>query len=336
MASIEDLKINPAANTVNPELKIELRLKVFREDELPISFSGGLFDENDIRFANLSNWETDSNVRPPISINRNRSDNVVEMTFYFSLTPKALDHIEKIRDRDENKDIKVRLKLTVGTVSSRLLGPNINVDEQSNDKDYLYIKDRSNRSTGDIKLLAAQDSGEILELQYQNVGKWLTITSSDWAQNYCPILGVGRFVTVDLYVPQLEEAETELDKYLNDAIQTVQKMEKYVHDGEWSNVIEESRKLSEVLREKNNKLIDQWKELLSQSGYQKDSLDKFYSMLENLFQFSSKFVHRIDFDKNLRDQVKVEKEDAYFVYTTSIGLVNLLSRKVKEFKKYNN
>jgi hypothetical protein len=35
-------------------------------------------------------------------------------------------------------------------------------------------------------------------------------------------------------------------------------------------------------------------------------------------------------------KVKIEKEDAYFIYTTSIGLVNLLSRKVQEFKKSNN
>ena len=336
MASIENLKISPATNTVNPEIKIEARLKIFNENELPISFSGGLFDENEIRFASLCNWETDSKVRPPISINRNGSNNAIIMDFYFSLTQEALGYIEKIRDQDKNKDIKVRLKLTVGTVSSRILGPNIHIENQNNGKDYLYLKDRSNKSSGDIKILAAQSNGEVLELLYQNLGKWFTITSSDWTQKFCPVLGIGRFATVDLFIPELENADTELDKYLNDAIQTVGRMEKYVHAGEWTNVIEESRKLAEVIRKKNNKLIDDWKDLLRQSGYQDDALNKFYKMLENFFQFSSKFVHRIDFDKNLRDQVKVEKEDAYFIYASAVGLVNLLSRKVQEFKKHNN
>lgn len=328
MGKIEYININPAENTVNPEIKIDLRLEAFRGNELPISFSGGLFDENGVRFSDLNNWETDSHEGPALSISGNRSNDIIKLTLYFSLTQKALDHIEEIRDQDKNKDVKLRLNLTVGTIRSKFLEAGIDVKKGEDGLSYLYEKGGLNESNRNINLLAAQRSGEMLEVHYQSLGEQITLTSSDWAQNYCPALGVGRFATVDLYMPDLADAESEWEEYLNDAIQTVQKMETYVHAGEWTSVIEESRKLAEVLREKEH-----WEELLSHSGYKDDALDRFYKMLQNLFQFTSKFVHRFDLDKNLRDQVKIEKEDAYFIYTTSIGLVNLLSRKVQEFKK---
>ncbi|GEM_PF-3365711 len=339
MAWIENLKISPAEHSVNPALNFRIGLKIDKSNELPVSYSGALLDREEKRLATLSHWEIRDRTKKSIRLSNSDYRSNIVLNLHFELTQNALEHIEWIRDQNDDNDIELKLELNVGSIFSKINDPKIYAQNDNNHlaqkKSELFkYQGRDNPGTAqELKILSANTSSEILEVQYRELSRNLTISSSDWTQKYCPILGIGKFATVDLYIPESKEAETEIEKYLDDAIQTVQKMEQYIQAGEWSNVIEESRKLAEVLREKDNKSVDQWKELLSKSGYQDDALDRFYSMLQNLFQFSSKFVHRIDFDNNLRDQVKVEKEDAYFIYTTSVGLVNLLSRKVQEFKK---
>lgn len=341
MYSIDTFSIEPVSKSVNPEIKIVAGLKAYGHSKIPLSFHGALVDRDETRIASLSEWEIPYRNPVVIYTESSREKDTITGHLYFQLTRKAIKYLESLRSKNENRDLDLTIRLTIGTLISQMSDPQIYAevknDEVLNPNNLFRFRGEGSHPSSDkINLVSADRNGEVLKIQYDEQKRNFTISSSDWAQKYCPALGVGKFATVDLYIPKMDEPKGQVEKYLNAALDTVEQMEKYLRQGEWSDVIKESRQLAEIFKEQKGK--NGWIKMLKSSGFTEESIEDLNSMLQSFFDFSSKFIHRTDRskDRNLMEKVKVEKEDAYYIYATSIGLVNMISKKVKAFNEAEN
>jgi hypothetical protein len=64
------------------------------------------------------------------------------------------------------------------------------------------------------------------------------------------------------------------------------------------------------------------------NGYAREGADAFYKGITELFNFSSKFIHKVEKGGvKLLPEIKAQKEDAYMIYSLSASLLNLIARK---------
>lgn len=328
-------------NTVNPTIKITVVLKIERPYEIPISYQASITDRDDKNIAFLSGWSVMDRTKFTLYSESSGPANLFTVSLYFQLTRNAIDYIETLRGKNSNGDLDLILKMLIGSIDSKISSPPVFAEikdlKAMETPNYLFRYNSSNNNappmTADrIKLISTNDQYQILDLIYNEL-KWnISISSSDWAQKFCPILGIGKYISMDLYVSEIEKPQNLMEKNLTFMIETIDKMEKYLQQGEWSDVIEKSRPLAELLRNiiKNNDLSSMFKS----AGYNDQTIDNLRRLFIEFFDFSSKFVHRIEKNgSGLMEKNKVEKEDAYFIYAASIGIVNLISKKVKA---YNN
>lgn len=54
-----------------------------------------------------------------------------------------------------------------------------------------------------------------------------------------------------------------------------------------------------------------------------------FKAIKSLFDFTSKYAHVTDRTGNIKPYPNAKKEDAYFVYTLSIGLLNMINSKIQ-------
>jgi len=78
---------------------------------------------------------------------------------------------------------------------------------------------------------------------------------------------------------------------------------------------------------------DEIKDLLIRDGYTEPAFADLNESLKKLFDYSSKFHHREDKGKKIMPEIKASKEDAYLIYSASMNIVNLISKKMQRLNK---
>ena len=151
----------------------------------------------------------------------------------------------------------------------------------------------------------------------------VTISSSDWVHDFLPVFGLGRFLTLDLPIP---EPASELDEKLERAVQALSKMDSDIQRGEWADCVEDSRPVWDLLKTENPPV----KSLITQAFPGEAGTD-LLAAVRKLFTFVSTFVKPLDRDKTRLNPVTIpQKEEAYFVYSTSVTVVNLVAQKLRK------
>ena len=74
---------------------------------------------------------------------------------------------------------------------------------------------------------------------------------------------------------------------------------------------------------------DMLEKLLIADGYSTDAVGKIQASLAALFDFSSKFLHKLDKDKKLAPDLRAYREEAELVLALSMTFVNLFARKAR-------
>jgi len=160
----------------------------------------------------------------------------------------------------------------------------------------------------------------------------IRIPAQDWIHDFAPFLGIGKYLVVELPIPESIKISDELANRIEEASKSLDKMREDILACEWNRVIEDSRPIFELFRKYGKNLV---KEILTREGYTEEAIKNLLDSIDNLFHYSSKFHHRTDESgKKIIPEIKASKEDAYLIYTTAMGLVNLLTRKVKRFQEY--
>jgi len=71
---------------------------------------------------------------------------------------------------------------------------------------------------------------------------------------------------------------------------------------------------------------------LLRDGYSEQAFEDLNKSIKELFNFSSKFHHKEDRGKRIMPEIKASKEDAYLIYSLSMNLVNLISKKFQRLQ----
>ena len=164
------------------------------------------------------------------------------------------------------------------------------------------------------------------------------IPQSSWIQEYSESLKIGKFLILELNIPENDNIKHDWSEEINRAINNLLRVEAFIKEGKWYDAIESSRKISELFKFKindgRNKIDpvkkEKLKELFTNANLSNSGFDELCSLIENLFNFISKFEHEKDVQGNWLPTPVPQKEDAYFVYSISVALVNMISNKIKK------
>ena len=336
----------PLKDSLNPGIEFTLEYFIHDRSKMPIYITGFLRSADNktiISFINEYNFPQAVKNFELQAINDSSHDqqpNSYSIKVFAFLNNKALNYIQEQRELNNKGDVILNLEINMRAIytkthisrmsleneqSSGLKSSLLKVMYQNDGKDFRP----TNRT--DMWILSGDNGRTFLEIRDENTILPVTIPSSDWINDYCPLFGIGKFFTVEFPVFNKIEFSNISKEILDKLIDSLKKMEDNFISGDWNRVIELSRPFTELLKEEkqNQNIFD----LLIKDGYTKDSVSDLNECFKNLFNFSSKFIHATDRskEKNINPEINASKEDAYMVYTISMAFLNLISKKLQRY-----
>ena len=350
---IDKISVEPVENSINPELLIEIIFFYQNGVEIPIEISGFLLSEDNKKLTNIKvNNISDIHFELKAQIPGTHEESKFVLYLTAPLNQKSLDYIETMRNKNKKNDVKLKVDIIIRTLISNTRLSNITVAEdielevkipQKNKNIMPVIYNRridSGRGWEDTFILSGSGSSTFIKVSPNRFPQEINISSSDWIHDFCPVFQIGKFSVFEYLLPDFEEGSGKIEERLNESINAIQKMEENLIKAEWNQVIEDSRAVWELLRKES-----EIKDLLKRDGYNEDALKdlfgytdnsgiKHHGCLNNLFNFASKFHHKLDKQqKKVQPDIKASKEDAYLIYATSMNVVNLISKKMQRLNK---
>lgn len=305
---IENTRIEVDTQSINPMLKIQVDLEFPYESEIPISISGKLCQQNGKILSVLTEYELNMDNDFGLTLkteqerkSKGNSQNRQSVQLCALLSPLAIQSIEEQREKAKNKSAEFYIEFIIKTLSQPASLDNL----QGNDLVRLNIERKPSR---------------------------IKIEQSDWVDNFAPKLGIGSFLLLELNI-----AENDVTDFWRDLTQILKSsildMERSIRLGEWKKTIEYSRQFFDGLNIKNNRntgapFENKLKEVLKAEQHNEEGINDLLKAIKSLFDFTSKYVHPKDKSGILKPYPNAGKEDAYLVYTLSIGLFNLITTKI--------
>ncbi len=337
---IDKINVMPVQESINPELLFEIECFIQREYEIPIEISGSIFSDENKKIANVHEVIHGSNsMKLSAEFQRNYNEEKLTLKLIALLNHKVLDYIETLRTKNKKGDVILNLDLFARTVISNTVVSHITKDigvgggiisqiaEQGNSLIAYRNKSDFYPAHNDMWILSGKGSPTFIEIKNNNFKDKVTIRSSDWIHDYCPVFQIGRFSVFEYLLPDYAEGSGSIEERLNESINAIKKMEENLIKGEWNGVIEDSRAVWELLRNQ-----DEVKDLVTRDGYSEQAFIDLNEGLKQLFNFSSKFHHKEDKGKKIMPEIKAAKEDAYLIYAMSMNIVNLISKKMQRLQ----
>lgn len=337
----------PLSDFVEPAIEFPLKL-TYNSFESVLSIEGTLLAEDGKVLACLSE-KVGTRGREVGKIGARGSgrdknlerENSVDVPLVALLSKGALNHIDNARDKNPKHDVVLTLQLTVRSLNSKAeiahvheitpgeIGPPLRGPLESIGIEsliaYKYGRDYS-APRGNLWLISGDSDATFLEIRDWPQQIPIEIAASDWVQDFAPQLGIGRFVIAELPLLSPVAMGDEFAGRLNEALKALQEMEDELKPGEWNEAIGKSRPVAELLRHE-----DMIKSILGKHGYSEEAANSLVNGVKCLFDYSSKFLHRVEKDgKTIAPEIKAEKEDAYLIYSLSVSLLNLLAQKARK------
>lgn len=306
---IEKIEINPMGNSLEPEFHISVEYSHRESCIMPLRFNGYLFLDT-LRIGFLTEYE----------FNYGRSDNFSSMNFSRNTETRdkrlfvgpisrlALNKLEEKRSKDPKGDLKFRLHIQFVFLES------------------LFVGVKGSQTQNQVVLASLTDNSLFKSVTY-DLNHEVVISSSEWLHNFSKVFERSRYQVFEIPIPDSLGDTSDLSQRLNAAIVSLKEMEEAKLSGDWETVLKESRPVWELVRNKQE-IID----ILKQDEFNDDTIKAFNALVESLFNFSSKFIHRESRSKELMIINKARKEDAELIYAMAISLVNLLTKKFNRFK----
>jgi hypothetical protein len=346
---IEVKESKPLENSIEPAIQFCLQL-TYNNLEVPIALRGLILAEDGKILTTLSDTIKTGTANKDIGRigaegtvkdHDIRRESTQDMSLIATLSSKALDYIDNLRNKDTKSDVKLKLLLRTRILKSNAViaplhsrafgevGPPLRERLEAWGGEalvtYGYKRDYA-PEVGNLWAISGSNDAVFLTIADWEQEIPVTIYSSNWIHDFAPQLGMGRFVLAELAIPTPIPIKGKHSKRVDKAFEALKKMEKEVREGEWTEAIEKSRPVAELLREE-----DLVKSLLTKHGYHEDAANSLITAIKGLFEYGSKFLHKVARDGTTIPPVtKAEKEDAYLTYTVSTALVNLLTQKARK------
>lgn len=335
---IDKIEVKPVQESINPELMFEMEIFIRRGYEILLEITGGVFSDENKKLANIHEFihET-NNMELSARDQMNEREEKFTIKLIAPLNHKVLDYIETLRTQNKKGDVILTLDIFVKMLISKTsLSYMFMMDdakfpyqlpEHSKDAKpvfYQYQRDGFSTRQTNMWILSGDGSPAFIEIRNNNLKNKVTISSSDWIHDYCPVFQIGRFSVFEYLLPEYVEGSGSIEERLSGSIDAIKNMEYDMIRGEWTEVIQDSRVVWELLRNQ-----DEIKDLLTRDGYTEPAVTDLNKSIKELFNYSSKFHHREDRGKKIMPEIKASKEDAYLMYATSMAIVNLISKKMQ-------
>lgn len=344
--------ITPSTETVHPSIDIMLSIQYREDTTIPLQIHGIVMSEEKRVLGHFSEVPSKNTNNFPIrafhySQQRNPRDLQLIKTFRLTLDSKTLDYVENLRQKNKKGDVMIFLdlnilylegKVEIGGYSTEpanmagLNGRKIDVELIKLDSQ------RPNLSNTHLRMMVPS-SGEYSYLNFREEPTTLSyiIKGSDWINDFQPQLGIGKFLVMEIpEIITLVEPKDEFEKRLQTATERLREIGELLRKGEWDDVAEDCRGIYEDLKKNFKPQFESSVEDLLRDGnnISNDGITAFKEIIKNLHDFSHEFHHYRDKDGKAK-QVSVHKEDAYALYVTLVGLINMLTVKYHRLRKLN-
>jgi len=252
------------------------------------------------------------------------------------LTRRELDHIERCREKNPKRDVIFQLTgratrfvaaySTTRTQYVEYQVPGIN-PRQTHTLIAFHPPNKTDPAGGP-EILSAEPNSGMFQVIIEEVPKFQrAIPSSDWATEFAPVFGIGKFLVLEVPESEIEVTKSgELAERVKEAGESLQRMRIDIQKGEWTQCAEDARAVVELLKKKE--LI---RPLLETNGIQPGTAEALLTGLEGILDYTHAFHHRVDkAGQKPVPAVNAESEDAYLGFATAAALLNLVARKLQK------
>ncbi len=309
---IKNISIATDNQTLTPSLQITLALEYNPGKEIPVSVTGRLLSSENKVISNLTDnyLAGDSKAFDMLQLPQQKNPTKQHL-WYFHLTAPfshiAIEHIENLRGTNEERSVTFNFDLVVK---------------------YFKLPEQG-------LVLNASSTKTVMRFQIERIKTSNTILQGDWIKRFAPYFGIGKFMLLELKIPEGILVDEFWKKLYDRVVQNLQEMEKGLKNGDWQKVMTTSRKFYENIKFGDKKLIhtkfrEQFDVIMKNEGHTDEGIQNLYDAIKNLFSFTSKYVHDKDNDGNINPIVICTKEDAYLVYSLSVGLLSLIGKKISK------
>ncbi len=340
-----ETRVQAAPNSLNPELIFDVKLSYQKQVEIPLEINGFLFSADGKKIANMHSIISDERkglLELAASDSGPRQDGKLQIQVIAPLTEKAVDHLHTLRGKHPKGDVILDLRIFVKTLQSEAnlshlylmetsdLPPSFpaKYKQEGNKAKLVYSawKGGFRSEYTNMWIISGNNSPVFLKMRKDELKLKVTISSSDWVHDCAPAFQIGKFSVIEFYLPDYTPGSETIEERLNEAIKAVKKMEEDIIQGDWNQVIADSRTVAELLRNQA-----EFEDLFMRDGYTPEAFTRLNNSINEMFQFSSKFIHKLDQskEKKIMPDIKPSKEDAYLIHALSISLVNLVSKKMQ-------
>ncbi len=302
-------------NSVDLALEIQTHVKFQSEVELPLYISGNVSIGNkviarisDLNFTNSNPFKLQMKHQAQInqmSANGGRMDNYFPK-MYAPLSSKAVEHIENVREKHPEKSVMLHFDITI----KFLLMPTI-IDNRQ-----IHVND--------------------VQLEFQTKTEHLEhiIGHSDWINKFTKPLGIGNFMLLEFTIPEKRVVDTEWEELYEKLYERTEEMELAIRKGEWKQVMVAARQFYENIKigdKKSNHvpLEEKLKLLFMEEQHSEEGFQNLMNGISNFFDFASKYIHDKSRTQRIQPTPLYTKEDSYFIFSLSIGLLNMIAKKIE-------
>ncbi len=337
---IEKIVVSPVIDSINPELLFEIEFYINRKFEVPLQISGNLCSKDNIKISHFHQDLSDTNTTLELAArsSSNEGEQKLPIKLFAPLSEKALNFMQDMRNKTPTGDIDLTLNLYTQIIHSKTTISYMHIQDSNKipsqfkkifeDRDPVTYKyERDFAPISNMWILSGDGKPTFLEFKNYHIKKIVTIFSSQWINDYCPVFQLGKFIVFEL--PILEELrDSQLNERLVNSIDKIKKMKIHLLHGEWEDVIADSREIWELIKK-----TDEITDILIKSGYTEEASEDLNNVFRGFFNLSSKFIHRLNRNKtDIIPKIPVSKEDAYLIYTLSLNIINFLANKLKRLK----
>jgi len=299
------------------QLIFDVEIPYCTDYEYPILISGILSTVNgNTEIATLIEYRNDSEdirINSMDNHSHNNQDNNAKFKLIADLSPKAIEHIENIREKHTPKDIEFKIELQV-----KYIRADYNCEAH---KKQISEQQGTNATKGD------QYNIPFIKFRFEQMQANYKIEQSDWIARFAEKLGIGKFLLLELNIPEIKKNNGET---LNETHEILKKkiklVENFIKKGEWYAAMTPLKEFYETF--KNVELKNELKDLLKEDCHEDLGIDNFFKGIDSFYHFVCKYIHPLDQTKRTKAIPTANKEDVYLGYSLAISILNLISKKL--------
>jgi len=217
---IDKIEIKPATESINPEFIFDINCILDRNREIPLEISGHVLSEDNKKLANIYQIFHFENHQIELSASEDRYNR--ENNTYFKLTAplnqRILDHIETLRTTNSKSDVILNIEIFVKLLVPKIILSNMILGKKNNDGiQQVFYKYNPEFSTNqnNMWILSGNSGPEFIKTINKKFTNIVTISSSDWIHDYCPVFQIGKFAVFEYLLPEYTEGTGSIEERLN-------------------------------------------------------------------------------------------------------------------------